>query len=487
MTRFSIGLGALALLAGCAGGMRVATVTEADLAITNVAVVDVERGRLLPARTVLVRDGRILAVVSARDALPASTGRTLDGSGGYVIPGLWDMHAHLMLSGRPTEIEMPLFVAHGVTGVRVMGADRPSPVPERTPGLDQHREWRARIDAGELTGPRLVALGSWAVNGASGITDSMPAFYAARTREEGRQLAAYLVERGFDFIKIYNNLSRDGYLGLAEEARRLGIPFAGHEPAGLTAIEISNAGQKSIEHSRVFLRSCFPGADSLPPPSSPGSAVARMRRAVDQHDPAICDRIFRTFARNGTYITPTHLTRRMDAFAHDSAFRQDPRLKYLPFPQLMRWGADANRMASIDSAGEGRRAFMDSYRKGLELTHAAYRAGVPVILGTDAGDTYVFPGSGVHDELGELVKAGLTPAEALRAATLAAAAYLDTTAHFGTVQPGRHADLVLLEGNPLEDIANTRRIRAVVLGGRVFDRAALDSLLAGVEATARGR
>ncbi|HLG06498.1 MAG TPA: amidohydrolase family protein, partial [Gemmatimonadales bacterium] len=146
---------------------------------------------------------------------------------------------------------------------------------------------------------------------------------------------------------------------------------------------------------------------------------------------------------------------------------------------------DANGMVASDSSPAGRRSYMDFYTKGLTLTRDAYRAGVPMMVGTDAGDSFVFPGSSVHDELGELVKAGLSPAEALRAATLSGARYLGRSAEFGTVQAGRFADLVLLDANPLDDIANSRRIHAVVLDGRYLDRARLDGLLAGVEVAAR--
>lgn len=205
---------------------------------------------------------------------------------------------------------------------------------------------------------------------------------------------------------------------------------------------------------------------------------------VDEYDARACSEVFRTFVRNDTYITPTHVTRRMDAFADDAAYRNDGRMKYIPARQRMAWLADAGGMVASDATAAGRRSFMDFYLKGLRLTNDAYRAGVPVILGTDAGDSFVFPGASVHDELGELVKAGLSPAEALRAATLTSATYFARTADFGTVQTGRFADLVLLDANPLAEIANTRRIRTVVQGGRPFDRAALDSMLARVEKAA---
>jgi hypothetical protein len=477
---------ALVTLATPLAGAAQAQPAARDLAITRVAVVDVEGGRILPDQVVLVRGNRIVSVQPAGAASVPAEAEILEGFGRFLIPGLWDMHVHLQLSGRPAQVEAPLLVAHGVTGARIMGADRPSADTARAPGLDQHRGIRAAIASGQALGPRLLALGSWAVNGPNSIPEGMPAFYGARTAEDGRQLARLFKARGFDFIKVYNDIPREGFLGMAAEARQLGLPFAGHEPRELSAIELSNAGQASLEHSRIFLLNCFPGADSLRQGllrAVPGTVLRR--RMVDEYDPADCAAVFRTFAQNGTYITPTHGTRKMDAFADDSAYRHDPRLRFIPMAQQLRWTADANGMVASDSSAAGRRSFMDFYRKGLELTHDAFRAGVPVMVGTDAGDTYVFPGSSVHDELAELVQAGFAAAEALRAATLSGAEFLGMTADHGTVQPGRFADLVLLDANPLEDISHTRQIRAVVLDGRVHDRAALDALLAGVEAVVR--
>ena len=472
--RWLAALGMTAATASCASTMRNAPSTDADLAITNVAVVDVERGRLLPEHTVAIKGDRIVTVAPTSRTQVVASARRIDGTGRYVIPGLWDMHAHVGGSGNPLMLELPMFTAHGVTGLRVMGA------PRDLPGLARLRQLQTATANGTLVGPRILAIGSWAVNGEAGITDSMPPFFKARTRDEGRALAQYFKQSGYDFIKIYNSVSREGYLGLAEEARRLGISFAGHEPSSLSAVELSNAGQKSLEHSRIFLFNCFSGADSLQKGQlRPGSAVRQ--RMVDGYDARACGEVFRTFARNRTYISPTHVTRRMDAFAHDSAFRNDPRMKYIPARQRMAWLADASGMVASDPSPAGRHSFLDFYRKGLTLTNDAYRAGVPVIVGTDAGDSFVFPGASVHDELSELVKGGLSPAEALRAATLTPAQYFDRTAEFGTVAAGRFADLVVLDANPLADVANTGRIRAVIRGGRAFERAALDSMLTRVE------
>ncbi len=479
-------LGLTVTLLGCAGATQGGQPgRDPDLAITRVAVVDVDRGRIIPDQAVLVKAGRVVAVEPTSRVILAGGVRTLDGLGKYLIPGLLDMHVHLNSSGKPTEIEMPLFVAHGVTGVRVMSADRPSAHPTETPGLAIHRDWQARIAAGTLVGPRLLALATWAVNGAAGIQEGMPAFYKASTRVEGQQLARYFKERGFDFIKVYNDPSREGFLGLSEEARRLGLPFAGHEPGPMSAIELSNAGQASIEHSRIFLFNCFPGADSMRNGLLKVPQTTLRRRMLDEYDPRRCAEVFRTFATNRTYLTPTHGTRKMDAFAGDSAYRRDARMKYIPLLTQMAWLADANNMVASDSSAAGRRAFLDFYRRGLSLTNEAYRAGVPVMVGTDAGDSFIFPGSSVPDELDELVAAGLSPGEALRAATLSGAEFLRRTADLGAIRPGRLADLVLLDADPLADVANVRRIRAVILNGRVFDRATLDSLLTHAEEAAR--
>ena len=160
--------------------------TAQELAIIRVTVVDVERGRLVPNQDVLVRGDRILSVSPAGQAMLVSGVRRIDGSGAYVIPGLWDMHAHLGLSGRMGAQDLAPFVAHGVTGIRVMNT------PMLTGGLAPYRDVQAQLADGRLVGPRIMAIGSWSVNGAAGVSDAMPAWYKTRTAEDGRQLARYL-------------------------------------------------------------------------------------------------------------------------------------------------------------------------------------------------------------------------------------------------------------------------------------------------------
>ena len=365
-----------------------------------------------------------------------------------------------------------------------MSSVRPTASSRGIADLALQRRVQADVEGGTTVGPHLLAIGSWPVVGLESM-NGVPEFSTSAMLSTGQQLARYFKSNGFDFVKLYDALPRDDFLDFAAEARSLDLSFAGHEPRELSAIELSNAGMRSIEHSRIFLLNCFAAADSMRKQLLPsGRTPTMMRRMVDEYDPRACAEVFRTFAKNGTYITPTHVTRRMEALAHDSTMLRDARLRYLPIGQRVEWLEDARTVAS-EGGTFGRRAYMDFYTKGLTLTNAAYRAGVPLMLGTDANDSFVFPGSGVHDELKELVKAGLSPAEALRAATLSGATYLGRTADFGSVRVGRKADLVLLDANPLRDIDNVRRINAVMINGRVFGRAALDSILIAAEAAAR--
>jgi hypothetical protein len=333
--------------------------------------------------------------------------------------------------------------------------------------------WRDEIERGERIGPRLLALSSFIVN---------PPFDYNVTHEQVRQLVARFDSQSVDIIKVYFRLSPEALRMFIAEAKAHDIAVGGHLPLRMTAAEASNAGMRSLEHARDFLFDCFPGSAAFRSTArSQNPPMDVMRSMVDDHDPAICDATFATFARNGTWYVPTHVTRRMDAFADDSAFRNDPRSKYIPAQVWGEWQADADRMVALDPSPEGRQVVRAFYQKGLELTGRAHAAGVNIVLGTDAGDTYVFFGSGVHDELGEFVKAGLTPAQALAAATLRSAQFLGLERDHGSVTAGKRADLVILNANPLDDIANSRSIETVIFGGRVFDRQQLDRMLRDVE------
>jgi hypothetical protein len=451
------------------------------IVFTHATVIDVKNGHPRPNMTIVIVGNRIATLVKTGTVRPPTNAQVIDARGKYLIPGFWDMHLHF------APWETPLLVANGVTGIREMGSDC-HPAWQDRDCLGGVRLEQKQIEAGEL-GPRLLALSSWPVVPqsrwpAKGLAEDLPSFFAASTAEQGRQLARYFAERKVDFIKVGGHLPRDGFLGLAAEARRLGLATAGHEQLAVSAIEASDAGMKSFEHARVFLFNCFPGAAEFARSGLDEPDTKWRRRMVDEFDPRICEKVFRAFGLNGTWYVPTHVTRKMDALADDPAFRQDSRSKYIPKARWNAWNKAADGMVKVDPSQEGRKAMKDFYTKGLEITGMAQKAGVKVMLGTDSVGSYVFPGFAVHDELQELVKAGLTPAEALKAATWNGAEFLGRTSESGSVETGKLADLILLDANPLIDIRNTRKIAAVVLSGRYFDRSALDQLLRTAEESA---
>lgn len=437
--------------------------------IHHVAVVDVEAGTVLRDRTVLLDDGRIRSIAAATKT-PAD-GVVVDGTGKYLIPGLWDLHVHLRHRRAPA-VMMPQYLVHGVTGVRDMDADCPVDAEPSDVCLPDMIEWRRRIDAGEMVGPRLLALSSGAWN---------PPWDAPLDEAAVREVVKRARARGADLMKVYYRPRPQAFEWFMDEARRQGMPVSGHVPLRITLREASDLGLRSVEHARDLLFDCFPGAAGFRETArSQAPDTATLRAMVAQHDVTACEQTFRTMVARQTWYVPTHVTRRMDAFADVPSFRNDARARYIPTALWADWNADADRMVALDPSPAGRAAMRGFYEAGLAVTGRAFAAGVKVLVGTDAGDSFVFPGSSVHDEMSELVKAGLTPAQALAAATVRSAEFLGLQAEHGTVAIGRRADLVLLAGNPLTDIGNTRHIDAVILGGRVLPRGTLDEMLAGV-------
>ena len=449
------------------------------LLVTDVTVVDVETGGLQPGQEILIERGVITAI---GPALATSGATVLDGGGRYAIPGLFDMHVHSYKLA--PALTHPLFVAAGVTAVRDMGgciglADAWVACAE------DKRAWNEAVRDGRLVGPRFDQVTSLAMNGGSEIPVPLGPELGGATPAGARARVEQAVARAIDFLKPYNDLPRDSYLALAEAAREQDLYLAGHLPLAVTGLEAVAAGQRSIEHALLFIWECYPGMETL---RSSGEVWrlydnALRREMIEAHDPARCRVLHEAMVASGTTFVPTHTTRKLDAYATDPAYRGDPRLRYVPGPLRLLWLEDADRMAAWGGEG-GAESYREIYEFGLAQTGLAHEAGVTVMAGTDAPDSFAFPGSGLHDELEHLVDAGLTSQAALRAATLAPAEFLGLAGAAGVIAPGARADLVLLDENPLADIGAVRSIAAVVVAGVAYERDDLDRLLAGVEGAA---
>jgi imidazolonepropionase-like amidohydrolase len=440
---------------------------HATLAFTHVNVIDATGGPLQPDMTVIVTDGHIADLGKSGAVQAPTDAQVVNAAGKYLIPGLWDMHVHTVFGDwipRNEKVVLPMFVANGVTGVRDMGGD-----------LDVLIQWRADIAAGKLLGPRMVIAGPML----DGPTPRFPSSAPVANAADGRKVVADLKARGVDFIKIQSLIPRDGYFAAAAEARKLGIVFVGHVPDAVRASEASNAGQKSIEHfTGIFEGSTTIEDQLLQGPKSLGQNVSH-------YDPARAQALIALLAKNQTWQVPTLVWERGQWLVDDIDLSHDPRTKYAAVAWKERtWPMFVHDiMKDMDTDPlPVRKRFV---QMELEMTLAMFRAGVPFMAGTDtAAGVHIFPGFSLHDELGLFVKAGLTPMQALQTATRNPAQFLGRLADMGTIEKGKVADLLLLDANPLVDIGNTRKIRAVVLAGRYFSRADLDQMLKGIEVAA---
>ncbi|WP_262694614.1 amidohydrolase family protein [Kordiimonas aquimaris] len=457
----------------------VPNVRAAQMLITNVNVVDVETGNVINDQQILIKDGDIVFV---GDRAAVSDIPTFDGRGRYAVPGLFDMHAHsIKMSPMLTH---PLFIASGVTAIRdingCMGIDDPW-----VACADEKRAWNAAVKNAEIVGPRYDQVTSLAINGGSEIPDDLDPSLGGATPEGAVARVAYDKARGIDYLKSYTQLPRDSYFALTKAAHENDMYVAGHLPIAVSGFEAVEAGQRSFEHALLFVFECYPDMSDLRGLDDFFAHYTYETRLkmIAEHDKEKCADLMKVMADAGTAYVPTHTTRKLDAFALDPAYRNDPRLKYIPAPLRMLWLNDADNMARKAGNG-GQESYMAIYRFGLEQTGIAHRAGVTVLAGTDAPDSFAFPGLGLADELEHLVEAGLSPFDALQSATIKPAAFLGLHGRAGVIKSGARADIVLLDANPLEDIKAVRSIDTVILAGHVYDREDLDGLLNGVEQVA---
>ena len=438
-----------------------------NLIIQNVTIVDVTGGALLSHRTVVVREGKIVDIAEANAAAGDKKAIRVKGTAKFLIPGLWDMHVHMVFGDwfpRGKEITVPLFVANGITGVRDMGGE-----------LDVLQQWRKEIEAGTMIGPRIVMSGPML----DGPQPRFPSSIAIKTPEDGRRAVDDLKRRGVDFIKLQSLIPREAVFAIADEARKHGITFVGHVPDSVRASEMSNAGQKSFEH----LIGIFEGSSRLEDEFLKGGKTEGKFLAT--YDPQRAAALFALLAKNQTWQCPTLVWERGGNLIELSDFAHDTRAKYVPaywkdvtwkrFTDEITHGFNTDDLAT-------RRHFVE---KELEVVNAMHRAGIPFLAGTDTPPgVYIFPGFSLHEELQRFVAAGFTPLEALQTATLNPAKFLGKEDQLGTIEKGKLADMVLLDANPLDNIRNTQKIAGVVVNGRYLSRVDLDKVLAGVEAAA---
>jgi imidazolonepropionase-like amidohydrolase len=430
----------LSLLAVACGRVPTAEVTgqqsgvlpppDPSIGITNVTIVDVASGAREAAVTVVTKAGQI-AHVGRGISIPPGAVR-VDGTGKVLIPGLWDMHSHHPGTGRES---LDLFLANGVVGTRDMGSDLEFIVPLRD-----------RINRGELPGPEIVASGP--------MLDYAPPNWPWRRRvtnaEQAREAVRDLKRRGVDFIKVHDHTPRQVYFAIADEAPKVGLPFAGHVPSAVTVEEAADSGIKSIEHLANFR--VFTECSGKEPYSKVG-----------------CRPLFGKLAAKGIWQTPTIAF--FQALPDVFSGKPLPNAEYASDALL----ALTRRNQEASQLDEQALSSMRSIAKtSLAAIHDLLSSGSGLLAGCDG----LVPGFCLHDELQLMTEAGLSPLQAIQTATINPARFLGREKIQGTIEAGKRADLVLLDADPLTDIRNTGRIAAVVVRGRFLSKEDIDRMIA---------
>ena len=458
-------LGWLAGLGVAAGaGLLAPGRADASAGVTALRGVTLVDSAGVRSGTTIVLAGDEVVAVGSRD-LPLPRGcAVLDLAGRYVIPGLWDMHVHGAFLDR---ITLPLCLVNGVTGIREMW------------GFPPIYELRGRIERGEVLGPRLV-VGSSIIDGPH---STLPGALIAGTPDEGRQAVRDAQAQGADFVKVYSYLDRPTLAAIADECARQAITFAGHCSNHVALGDASDLGQRTFEHvyglplatstRETQLRQAI--ADL---PLDPANSFAWFKQVLElerqatlSHSRGKAVRLANRLRRNGSALCPTLVAMRVYSSPAD-AFSDDARMKYMPAFYRDYWRDGLENWAPVTPREIRDQA--EFFRRRQDQVAEMHAHGVEVLVGTDAGNPYSFSGFSVHDELHLLVEAGLSPGDALKSGTRNAA-----------VQPGAPANLVVLDGDPLADIRNPRRIHPVLTRGRVLGPAERQRMLDEVEKAAQ--
>ena len=404
----------------------------------GVNVVPMDRERVLENQDVVVRDGRIVSVAPAGAVAVPEDARRIDGAGRWLMPGLTEMHGHVPGPDDPAYAENVLFlyVSNGVTTVRNMA------------GHASHPALRDRIARGEQLGPTLYVASPWL--GAE----------VAGTPEAARRAVQDYKAAGFDLLKI-GSLPEPAYRAMAETAHQLEMPFGGHIPADVGLVGALDARQKSIDHFDRYVEFLVP-PERRPQGVDPGFFGSAWIGLVDES--RIAEAVSRTVDA-GTWNVPTlSLVEHLASTEPIEAMIARPEMRYMP-PRVREAWVRAGRQfrARDDFRAESAQALVDLRRR---LTRALSEAGAQLALGSDAPQFFNVPGFSIHHEMRMMAAAGLSPYQVLAAGTREPAGYFLTPDEFGTVETGRRADLILLEANPLEDLANVQRRVGVMVRGR---------------------
>jgi imidazolonepropionase-like amidohydrolase len=405
------------------------------IAFMEVNVVPMNKEGVLNSQTVIIRDGRIAEIGSAAKVRVPKEAVKIDGRGKYLMPGLMDMHVHMF----PDDRVWFLYLANGVTTARIMA------------GSAKSLKLREQIAGGETLGPRIYTCGAFLL----GLKDA----------EVTRRAVAQQASDGYDCVKIYNTFdwTAEAYQALIETAKKHKIAAVGHLPINLPIEAGLVAGRQTVEHTEQFLYAYFFKSQNR----FDESRIAHLAKLLKDAGIAVDATLF--------------VYRAIALMADDKEFQKlasDPRLQYLPKAIREQW-VDNNSYRKRFKA-DAVPFFNKSSGFLKTITRSLHSSGIQILLGTDASpdQPFMFPGFSIHDELRELVDAGLTPFQALQAGTLKAAEVLNKAQEVGTIEVNKRADLILLEKNPLIDISHLKQPVGVMSHGKWLSKPEIEKRLA---------
>lgn len=471
-------VGVFVVACGGGGGDNSMEISKGT-AILNTTVVNTRDGSLTPGVNVVVDGGRITTITGTPIRL-SGTAQAIDASGKYVVPGFLDMHTHASATLANPPSDFPVLLANGITGIREASG---------SPALIQAiKQQNANVVAGTVDAPEVLIMPSTIFGGQATTAAAAVQFVKDRKAE------------GADYLKLTagNQTAVTAILG---EVANEGFYVAGHLVTSISALDSSNAGWRSMEHLGagwgVILDCSTDQAnirqDALANPAPPAPNVInprvydgnfnalRYQRIIDTYSDAQCQSLAQTFVKNGTWQPATLIRLRTQDYGDDPAYVNDPNLIYVDSTRRALW-AQTGQLFTATITATTRATLQNYYALQLKVVKMLKQNGVLMLTGSDLGGGWVIPGFSLHQEFHELATAGLSPLDVLQMTTLNGAQFVGRQATMGTVEEGKNADLVLLDANPIADVANLDKISAVFLRGKYYSRGALDNLLSSVAA-----
>jgi imidazolonepropionase-like amidohydrolase len=427
---------------------------DREVVFKSVNVIPMDREQVLQNQVVVMKNGKIQSVSDPKKAKYRKNALVIDAAGRYLMPGLAEMHAHVppIDDLEPMKDVLRLFAANGVTTIRGML------------GHPKHLELRTMINNGELISPRFYTSGP-ALHGES-----------VKTQDDAVRMVKEEKQAGYDFLKILPGLTKDNFDAMTRTAHEENIPFAGHVSYQVGVWKAIEAKQQTIDHMDAFIEGLVPGIEKI---SEDETGLFGMFIA-DKADTTRIPKLMKALRDNNVWVVPTQALadRWFTPERTAESFRGDPEMKYMDSKTLDNW---VKAKTNLESDPKYEKEKLANYIKlRRKLIYECNRNGVGLLLGSDAPQIFNVPGMSTHHELQYLVDAGLTPYEALKTGTINVGVFYNKP-EMGVIRQGANADVVLLNGNPLENIANTQKIQGVLVGNKWLDRASLDDILKKLE------